>query len=91
MGTTAVKTQTENRAHIAALTQASAPVIPNWKLWGNRLSFSLVGPGAAMSAGLLINLLLARWLPPQQYGSFVLVFAVFLFTPAFTMRCFSSP
>ena len=79
MGTTAVKTQTENRAHIAAWPQTSAPLIPNWRLWGIRLSFSLVGPGAAVSAGLLVNLLLARWLPPQQYGSFVLVFAVFLF------------
>ena len=79
MGTTAVKTQTENRAHIAAWPQKSAPLIPKWRLWGIRLSFSLAGPGAAMSAGLLVNLLLARWLPPQQYGSFVLVFAVFLF------------
>ena len=79
MGTTAVKTQTENRAHIAAWPQTSAPLIPKWRLWGIRLSFSLGGPGAAVSAGLLVNLLLARWLPPQQYGSFVLVFAVFLF------------
>ncbi len=79
MGTTAVKTQTGNRASIAALHQASVPLIPNWRLWGIRLSYSLVDPGAAVSAGLLVNLLLARWLPLQQYGAFALVFALFLF------------
>ena len=79
MGSTAVKTQTENRTRSAALPQTSAPLIPKWRLWGIRLSFSLADPGAAVSAGLLVNLLLARWLPPQQYGSFALVFALFLF------------
>jgi len=79
MGTTVVKTHRGNRARIAALPQASIPLIPNWRLWGIRLSYSLVDPGAAVSAGLLVNLLLARWLPPQQYGAFALVFALFLF------------
>jgi hypothetical protein len=79
MGSTAVKTQTENRTRIAALPQTSAPLIPNWRLWGIRWSFSLADPGAAVGAGLLVNLLLARWLPPQQYGAFALVFALFLF------------
>jgi O-antigen/teichoic acid export membrane protein len=79
MGTTAVKTQTEHQASIATPPQASAPAIPQWRLWGIRLPFSLVDPGTTVSAGLLVNLLLARWLPAQQYGAFALVFAVFLF------------
>jgi len=44
-----------------------------------RLSLSLVDSGATVSAGLLVNLLLARWLPAQHYGAFALVFALFLF------------
>jgi O-antigen/teichoic acid export membrane protein len=83
MAMIAVKTQTENRTQIAALPQSSAPLIPNWRLWGIRWSFSLVDRGAAVSAGLLVNLLLARWLPPQQYGAFALVFALFLFLAGF--------
>jgi len=79
MGTAAVKTQTEHRASIATLPQASAPAIPQWRLWGIRLPFSVVDPGTTVSAGLLVNLLLARWLPAQNYGAFALVFAVFLF------------
>ena len=79
MAMIAVKTQRENKARIAALPQASAPVIPNWKLWGIRWSFSLADPGTTISAGLLVSLLLARWLPAQQYGAFALAFALFLF------------
>jgi len=79
MGTTAVETQRENRARIAALTQTSAPLIPNWRRWGIRLSIALADPGATLSAGLLVSLLLARWLPAQQYGAFALAFALFLF------------
>jgi len=79
MGTTAVKTQTENRTSIATLPLAEAPGAPHWRLWGVRLSFSLVDPATTVSAGLLVNLLLARWLPAQQYGAFALVFALILF------------
>ena len=79
MAMIAVKTQTEDRARIATLPQASTPAIPHWKLWGIRLSLSLVDSGATISAGLLVNLLLARWLPAQHYGAFALVFALYLF------------
>src|SRR5208283_280682 len=79
MGTTAVETQTENRARIAALTQTSAPLIANWRRWGIRWSSALADPGATLSAGLLVSLLLARWLPAQEYGAFALAFALFLF------------
>ncbi len=79
MGTTAAKPQTEHPMPIAALPQASAPAIPHERLWGIRWSFSLVDPATTVSAGLLVNLLLARWLPAQQYGAFALVFALFLF------------
>ena len=79
MAMIAVKTQKENRTSIATLPQASAPAIPHWRLRGIRLSFSLVDPGATVSAGLLVNLFLARWLPAQQYGAFAVVFALFLF------------
>lgn len=79
MAMIAVKTQKENRTRIAALPPASIPAIPHWRLRGIRLSLSLVDPGATISAGLLVNLLLARWLPAQHYGAFALVFALFLF------------
>lgn len=79
MGTTAAKAQTEHPMPIAALPQASAPAIPHGRVWGIRWSFSLVDPATTVSAGLLVNLLLARWLPAQQYGAFALAFALFLF------------
>jgi O-antigen/teichoic acid export membrane protein len=79
MAMIAVKTQKENRTRNAALPPASTSAIPHWRLWGMRLSLSLVDSGATVSAGLLVNLLLARWLPALHYGAFALVFALFLF------------
>jgi len=79
MGTTAVKTQTENRTSIATLLPAETPGASHWRLWGVRWSFSVVDPATTVSAGLLVNLLLARWLPAQQYGAFALIFALCIF------------
>ena len=79
MAMVAVKRQKENRASIATLPQASAVAIPRGRLWGIRWPFPLLDPATTVSAGLLISLLLARWLPAQQFGALALVFALFLF------------
>ena len=78
MGMTAVKPQTETPPRIATVPLAPARKAPQWRLWGSRLSFSLADPGTTLSAGLAVNVLLARWLPAEQYGAFVLVFGLFL-------------
>jgi O-antigen/teichoic acid export membrane protein len=79
MAMIAVEKQTERQARIATLPAASAPSIPRWRLWGTRLSFSLVDPATTISAGLLVSLLMARWLPAQQYGAFALASGVSVF------------
>jgi O-antigen/teichoic acid export membrane protein len=78
MAMIAVKRQKENRASVATLPPVSAPAISRGRLWGIRWPFSLVDPATTVSAGLLISLLLARWLPAQQFGTLALVFALFL-------------
>jgi O-antigen/teichoic acid export membrane protein len=59
-------------------------------IWMNRLrSWSLRGGVAVMDQGLfsggnfILNILLARWLSPVDYGAFSVAFAVFLFLAGF--------
>src|SRR5271157_606225 len=83
MGMTAVKPQTEAPPRIATLPVAPARSDPQWRHWGTRLSFSsLTDPGAMVSAGLVVNVLLARWLAAEQYAEFVLAFGLFLLLAA---------
>jgi O-antigen/teichoic acid export membrane protein len=65
---------------------ASAPLqftAERMRVWGARAAFSLADQGLFSGAGLLVNLLLARWLAPESYGAFAVAFAAFLFTYGF--------
>lgn len=56
------------------------PVI--WK-WGKRVGFSVLDQGMFSGANFLLNILLARWLKPEEYGAFAVAYAVMLFTAGF--------
>lgn len=83
MGMIAVKPQTEAPPRIATEADAPARGDAPWRHWGKSLSFSSVAdPGAMASAGIVVNVLLARWLAAEQYAGFVLAFGLFLLLAA---------
>ena len=53
------------------------------RVWGMRSGFALLDQGLTSGAGFGVNLLLARWMPAEVYGAFVLAFAGFLFISGF--------
>jgi O-antigen/teichoic acid export membrane protein len=50
--------------------------------WSGRGIFAILDQGLISGSNFLIAILLARWLAPQQYGSYALAFEIFLFLAA---------
>ena len=48
-------------------------------VWGVRSGTSIIDQGLTSLAGLLISLLLARWLSAESYGAFAVIYATVLF------------
>lgn len=83
MGMIAVKTQSEAPPRIVSAPIPPAPSESPWRVWGRRLSVaSQADAGVMVSAGIVINVLLARWLAVEQYAGFVLAFSLFLLLAA---------
>jgi O-antigen/teichoic acid export membrane protein len=53
------------------------------RFWGLKSAVTLVDQGLVSLAGFGVNLMLARWLAPDLYGAFAVVFAGFLFVSGF--------
>lgn len=53
-----------------------------WK-WGKRVGFSILDQGLFSGANFALNILLARWLTPEDYGAFAVAYAVYLFSSGF--------
>src|SRR3989304_11758 len=49
------------------------PVI--WK-WGKRVGFSILDQGLFSGSNFALNILLARWLSPEEYGAFAVSFSI---------------
>ena len=52
-------------------------------VWGVRSGTSIIDQGLTSLAGLLISLLLARWLGGESYGAFAVIYATVLFLAGF--------
>jgi len=50
--------------------------------WSSRGIFAILDQGLISGSNFLVAILLARWLVPQQYGSYALAFEIFLFLAA---------
>lgn len=50
-----------------------------FRVWGIRSALSILDQGLTSGTGLLLNLLLARWLSKEAYGAFAVAFATLLF------------
>jgi O-antigen/teichoic acid export membrane protein len=51
--------------------------------WGSKAFFAIADQGTFSGANFILNILLARWLQPSEYGIFVLIFSIFLFISGF--------
>jgi glycosyltransferase involved in cell wall biosynthesis len=52
-------------------------------LWLRKGAAAFADQGLFAASGFLINILLARWLPPEQYGGYALAFSIQLFVSGF--------
>src|SRR4051812_17840854 len=53
------------------------------RVWGLRSILSIIDQGLTASVSFGVNVLLARWMPPDVYGAFAVAFAGFLFVSGF--------
>lgn len=53
------------------------------RVWGIRSSVAMLDQAISSGAGLVLNLLLARWLSAEEYGAFAVAFAGALFMSGF--------
>jgi len=59
--------------------------------WVKRGGFAVLDQGLFASANFLMNILLARWLPPEQYGAFAVAYSVFLLLATFHTAVLTEP
>ena len=51
--------------------------------WLRKGATAFADQGLFAASGFLVNILLARWLPPEQYGGYALAFSIYLFLSSF--------
>jgi len=51
--------------------------------WSGKVAAALADQGVVAGSGLIVNILLARWLAPAQYGVYTVAFSIFLFCTGF--------
>jgi O-antigen/teichoic acid export membrane protein len=62
---------------------AGAPLLSRTRRWFGKAAWA-VGDQAVFSfTGFIINVLLARWLTPEQYGAFAIAFSIYFLLAAF--------
>ncbi|MGI9072213.1 MAG: oligosaccharide flippase family protein [Bryobacteraceae bacterium] len=78
---------------IAPLIQPSVTLggLSRWTLWITKGSLAILDQGLIAGSNFLIGILLARWLLPEQYGSYAVAFAVFLLFAAFHQALLLEP
>ncbi len=59
--------------------------------WGARASWSLLDQGLFSGSHFVLNILLARWLLPEDYGAFAIAFSVFLILAGFLIALILEP
>jgi len=65
--------------------------LANLSYWGKRGGFAILDQGFFAGANFLLNILLARWLEPAEYGAFTLAYSLFLLLGAFHTAILTEP
>lgn len=59
--------------------------------WIWRGGLALLDQGLFSGANFIISILLARWLPPEEYGTFAVAYSIFLFLASFHSAVLTEP
>ena len=59
--------------------------------WAQKGGLAIVDQGLFSGANFIVNVLLARWLEPAQYGAFILAYSMFLFLGAVHTAVLTEP
>lgn len=59
--------------------------------WSQKSGFAVLDQGLFAGANFLVNILLARWLEPAQYGAFAVAYSAFLLLAAFHTAILTEP
>jgi O-antigen/teichoic acid export membrane protein len=65
--------------------------LEGWIPWVGKGSLAVVDQGLFAGTNFIVNILLARWLTPAEYGAFALAFSVFLLLGAFHTASLTEP
>ncbi len=65
--------------------------LTGWVVWVGRGALAILDQGLFASSSFLVNVLLARWLMPNDYGAFAVAFSVFLLLGVFYNALFTEP
>lgn len=60
-------------------------------LWAKSGAFAILDQALFAGANFLANILLARWLPPEQYGAFAVAYSAFLLLGSFHTAALTEP
>lgn len=62
-----------------------------WMPWVGKGSLAITDQGLFAGSNFLLNVLLARWLEPAEYGAFALAFSIFMILRIFHSGVFTEP
>jgi O-antigen/teichoic acid export membrane protein len=62
-----------------------------WMSWAKKAGLAVLDQGLVAGSHFMINILLARWLEPSQYGAFAVSYLVFLLLGAFHTALLTEP
>lgn len=65
--------------------------LPRLLSWARKGSFAVLDQGLFSGTAFLVNILLARWLDPPQYGAFTVAYSVFLLLAGFHSAVLTEP
>ncbi len=65
--------------------------LPTLRLWAGRGFWAVTDQALFSGANFLVNILLARWLPPEEYGAFAVSMSIFYLLAAFHTAVLTEP
>lgn len=78
--------------HTAILERGNQDAAPvRWLRWGHRAFFAILDQGLFAGANFAVNILLARWISPESYGAFAIVYSIFLLLGALHTAMLTTP
>jgi len=78
-------------ANAQAGSRDLAAPVSGWLSWLSKGSLAVVDQALFAGTNFMVNILLARWLSPAEYGAFAVAFSVLLLVGAFHTACITEP